>query len=819
MPLRPPALTASALVDHLRRFGGARALVAAGETLTYAELADRVADVAETHAAGRRLVVQTPGNDIDSVVAYLGALAADQVVLLCPEPQREALSATYDPAADHDLHPDLALLLSTSGSTGSPKLVRLSVDNLVSNARAIATRLGIRSDDVADLSLPLHYCYGLSVLHSHLLVGAAVRLTGASVLDEDFWDGAEQLTTIAGVPHTFDLLERSGFADRDLPRLRYLTQAGGRLAPDKVREWAARGREQGWDFVVMYGQTEATARLSTLPADRALDAASTIGLPLDGVEFSLAPIDHPDPSVGELVARGRGVMLGYATSPADLALGRTTHELRTGDLARQRPDGLWEVVGRRSRFAKVCGLRIDLDQVERTLARQGFVVAAADAGDRVVLGVATGARGVDPEVLHAAGVRACALAPSALELVTLPDLPRNERGKVDYPALLRAADGQYARPAPGSHVTAADVTALYARLLRRPDARPTDSFVSLGGDSLSYVEVSLRLEELIGDLPIDWPQRPAAALADVAGSPRRRGRRVETNVVVRALAIFTIVASHANLLTLLGGAHLLLAAIGFNFARFQLTDAPRRQRSRRILTATARVAVPSMLVIGVFSVVGLWAEGLTWRQVLLVNGLTSTTWTEPGWFFWFIEALVHTLLLLAVLLAVPRFHAWERAHPFGFAMALVGLGLATRYDLVGLPGDNIHRAHVVFWLVALGWAAARATTVRQRLLVSLVAVVTVAGALGDWQRDAYVALGLLALVWIPHVRLPDPVARLVGVLASASLWIYLTHWQVYPHVEDTVPWLATALSLAVGITCAAVADSGIPRVVARLRQR
>ena len=817
------------LVDHLARHGHRPALVADGVTVTHDDLAGRVAAVAAAYAGTRRLVLLSPRNDVDSVVEYLGALAADQVVLLCAAGARDAIAAAYDPdvvvaggardwrreGSAHDLHPDLSLLLSTSGSTGSPKLVRLSRDGLLANAQAIATRLGIRHDDLADLSLPLHYCYGLSVLHSHLLAGAAVRLTEASVLDEAFWHGAERLTTIAGVPHTFDLLERSGFAARELPRLRYLTQAGGRMPAEQVRSWARLGRQRGWDLVVMYGQTEATARLTVLPADRALDAPEAIGLPVDGVELALAPAGHPDPDVGELVARGPGVMLGYAESAADLALGRTVEALHTGDLARRRADGLWEIVGRRSRFAKVCGLRVDLDHLERTLAAQGYVVAAADAGDRVVLGVATGARAVDAAALHAAGLRACALAPAAMQVLALTELPHTERGKVDRAELVRlAAAPPPARAEPGAPVSAEDVTALYARLLGRPDARPTDSFTSLGGDSLSYVEASLRLEELLGDLPADWPALPAAALADAPRAPARAGTRVETSVLLRALAILTIVASHANAVTLLGGAHLLLGVVGFNLARFQLTDAPRLVRARRILTAAARVAVPSVLVIGVSSVVGLWAEGLTWRQVLLVNGLTSASWSEPGWYFWFIEALVHTLVLLAVLLAVPRVDAWERARPFAFPMALVALAMLTRYDVINVPGDAEHRAHVVFWIVALGWAAARARSVRHRVIVSLVAVATLVGAFEQWQRDVYVAVGLLALVWVPHVRVPRPVARLAGVLAGASLWIYLTHWQVYPRWEDTHPWLALAASLGVGVGCA-----GIAGALGRLRPR
>ncbi|QBX54828.1 AMP-dependent synthetase [Nocardioides seonyuensis] len=830
MTTLPDLLRGHALVEHLTRQGAHPALRQGKESVTYADLADRVSDVAEAYAGGRRLVLLTPRNDVASVVEYLGAMAAGQVVLMCAPASRDALVAAYDPdvvasgvarewrreGSVHDLHPDLALLLSTSGSTGSPKLVRLSRDGLVANARAIAASLHVREDDLAALNLPLHYCYGLSVLHSHLLRGAALLLSEASVTDEDFWQQARDVTTLAGVPHTFDLLERGGFAERDLPRLRYLTQAGGRLAPERVRAWAELGRERGWDFVVMYGQTEATSRLSVLPPDRVLDAPTSIGLPIDEVTFTLAPADHPDADVGELVARGPGVMLGYAESPADLALGRTTHALHTGDLARRRDDGLWEIVGRRSRFAKVCGLRIDLDHVERSLAAEGFVTAAADGGDRVVLGVACEARAVDVAAVEAAATRVCGLAPTGVCVVTVPDLPRLANDKVDYRGVLAAVavPAQRSSKPRMSPATAADIVGLYARLLRRPDARPTDSFVSLGGDSLSYVEVSLRLEALLGDLPAGWPHTPAAALADAPLARRRRGTLVETNVVMRALAILTIVATHANAFGLLGGAHLLIAIAGFNLARFQLTGASRPQRTRRILTSAARVAVPSALVIGVFSLVGLWAEGLTWRQVLLVNGLTSASWSEPGWYFWFIEALVHTLVLLALFLSIPRVDALERARPFAFPMGLVAVAMLTRYDVINVPGDAEHRAHVIFWLFALGWAAARAGSTRQRLLVSVVTVVTMVGAFPQWERDAYVALGMLALVWVPRVRVPRAVAGVAGVLAAASLWIYLTHWQVYPHLEGSWPWLALALSLLVGVVLSGAATR-LERLVLR----
>ncbi len=340
-----------------------------------------------------------------------------------------------------------------------------------------------------------------------------VLLTDLSVVDECFWDLVREhgVTTIPGVPHTFELLERAGFADRDVPSVRALTQAGGRMAPERVRALAELGQRRGFDLFVMYGATEATARMSVLPPDLALAAPESIGRPLPGTTFELAPVEDLDglePGVGELVFTGPNVMMGYAGSPAELAAGRTVDALRTGDLARRRPDGLWEVVGRTSRIAKVCGLRIDLDRVERTLALAGTVAAVADAGDRVVVGVVDGARPVDAEAVRRDAADAAGLAPTGVEVVVLPDLPRLANAKVDHRALaaLAPATGTPAS-APGVRraATADDVTALLARLLGRPEATPGDSFVALGGDSLSYVEVSLRLEELLGHLPAGWP--------------------------------------------------------------------------------------------------------------------------------------------------------------------------------------------------------------------------------------------------------------------------------------------------------------------------
>jgi hypothetical protein len=165
-------------------------------------------------------------------------------------------------------------------------------------------------------------------------------------------------------------------------------------------------------------------------------------------------------------------------------------------------------------------------------------------------------------------------------------------------------------------------------------------------------------------------------------------------------------------------------------------------------------------------------------------------------------------------MALPFVDKAERRWPFWLPMALAGLGLSTRYEVVEvMGGDVIHRANVVFWLFALGWATVKATTTWQRLLVSAVVVATVPGFFDDVAREAMVLGGMLALVWVRAVRVPAPVARVLGVLASASLYVYLVHWQVYPHLEDEVPWLATLLSLLAGIALWQVVERVAPPVV------
>lgn len=838
-------------VRDLAMHGSRTALVVGERRISYAELSTLVDDFALSLGPTRCVVQLDARNDLGSVVAYLAALRAGYPLLVGPGDNIDAsaaLTSAYDPdvlvaesggvwspvrldgTRTADLHYDLALLLSTSGSTGSPKLVRLSAENIQANAESIAEYLGITASDTTITTLPMHYCYGLSVLHSYLLRGAAVVLSDVSVTNPEFWRlvRAEEVTGLAGVPYTFDLFERVGFADLDLPHLRYVTQAGGRMAPARVQSYAELGQRRGWDLYVMYGQTEATARMAYLPPGLAMDAPDAIGVAIPGGHLRIEHV--PGYEAGELVYTGPNVMMGYAYTPADLVLGATLTELRTGDLATRGADGLFRIVGRSSRFAKIFGLRIDLQRVEAALGDQGELelppLSCVGEDEELAVIVESGAA-LGAQAIRAAAAAAAGLPEAAVRVLEVEQLPRTSSGKPDYAAMSQLlADGSEPTQTPSGGVDLAGLKDIYASVLGVPEVRDTDSFVGLGGDSLSYVRMSLRLERALGRLPQDWQNIPLAEFdlgTGAIGGWQRWLRAIEMSVLLRAVAIVLIVNAHVGTFVIYGGAHVLMAVAGFNFARFQLSRTRLSTPTRPLLVSAARIAVPSVAWIGAAA----WATGhYGWDSALLVRQIFGPDSYQGQWWFnwqyWFLEAIVYILLGLAALFAVRRVDALERAHPLVLPAALLALALLVRYPVAAHsegPG-HMFLAAAVLWLFALGWLIARCTTLRHRLVVTAIAAATVPGFFVDPERGVVLFVGLLLLLWIPTVRLPGLVNRVAGLLAGASLYIYLTQFQVYPQLPGYT-WLAVLACVVVGLAywqLVEQAERGFTRVLRLFRQ-
>ncbi len=338
----------------------------------------------------------------------------------------------------YPLHPDLALLLTTSGSVGSPKLVRQTYENLDSNTAAIRTYLELTESERAITALPMNYTFGLSIINTHLAAGASLILTDASLMQREFWTLFSEFkaTSLSGVPYTFEMLDRMRFPARSFPSLRTITQAGGKLSAELHRKFAEYAARTGMKFIVMYGQTEATARMSYLPADRSLDKIGSIGIAIPGGRFSLSDGDGSEittpGTVGELIYHGANVTPGYAESGVDLALGDSRNGiLETGDMAFFDTDGFFTITGRKKRFLKIFGNRVSLDETESLLKSKfpGIEVACAGTDDHMKIFL------TDSSVME--NVRAflsgtTRLNPSAFEVVLRTVLPRSNSGKIQY---------------------------------------------------------------------------------------------------------------------------------------------------------------------------------------------------------------------------------------------------------------------------------------------------------------------------------------------------------------------------------------------------
>jgi acyl-CoA synthetase (AMP-forming)/AMP-acid ligase II len=339
------------------------------------------------------------------------------------------------------LNNDLALLLTTSGSTGSPKLVRISYKNLISNAKSIAKYLNITERERPITSLPMNYSYGISVINSHLVNGAKILLTNYSVVQKEFWDFAknQKATSIAGVPYTYQMLKAIRFCNMELPYLKTLTQAGGKLPSYIVREFSDYAEKFNKRFFVMYGQTEATARISYLPFNMCKEKPESIGIPIPGGEFSIIDLITKKTITeanipGELVYKGPNVSLGYSLDVLDLADGDLNlGKLNTGDIAYMDEDGFYFITGRLKRFIKIFGNRVNLDEVEQILLARDIECACIGVDDKLI--VYTTLENKSDEILNLLTSK-LKFNIRAFEIRIISQIPKNSSGKILYSQLL-----------------------------------------------------------------------------------------------------------------------------------------------------------------------------------------------------------------------------------------------------------------------------------------------------------------------------------------------------------------------------------------------
>ena len=435
-----------------------------GRLVTYGDICDFSQEFA-MHLSKRSLIFLLAENKIGSLLGYTATLSNRIVPLIISANTEEGLyNHLYDlyqpeylwmPASKAEgkdfifsawdyclvktcnqstpMYEELSLLLPTSGSTGSPKLVRHSYRNIESNADNVRRLFKLDGTEKAMAILPMHYTMGLSVIASHLLAGATLLLSARSLLDKGFWATLKEATSFTGVPYSFEILTKMRFTRMDLPNLKVITQGGGKLTEAMWKTLAQYAKDKGKQFIATYGQSECTARMAYLPAEMALEKVCSIGIAEPGGQLSIIDDNGNETfegeAQGEMVYRGENVTLGYATCREDLLKGDENHGvMHTGDLARRDSDGCYFIIGRLKRFLKIYGLRIGLDEVENMI-RSEFKVDCFCKGNDEKLIILVSSADI-AEQLPAFIEEKTHLFHQNIEVQVVQSILRNEAGKV-----------------------------------------------------------------------------------------------------------------------------------------------------------------------------------------------------------------------------------------------------------------------------------------------------------------------------------------------------------------------------------------------------
>ncbi len=412
--------------------------------------------------AGRGVVLCCVPRSCEGVIAYLAVAHAGHTIIMADPtaPNLDLLAACYQPewiiasqnvsfdyyerdytvfdtlclnkrheTLSYTIHPDLYLVLLTSGTTGSSKGVRLTYRNLTHNTQAIIHSLSLTNSETALCHLPLAYSFGLSIIHMQLAVGGRCLMSEQSLMSAALWRLArtQSATLFAGVPYHYEMLMRLGLARLNTPSLRTFLQAGGRMQPPHQKEFLTQVQSiEGGKFFIMYGQTEASPRISCFGLHERPEKIGSSGKALMDGKITIED--------GVVVYTGPNVMMGYAETRSDLENGDTMHGcLETGDLGSLDEEGFLTISGRKQRFAKLFGQRVSLDDLEKLVSSIAFVVAM-EHPEKVVL-FALRADESDIAAIKNHVVEMTKLPAPWIEVRAIEEIPHKQSGKIDYAAL------------------------------------------------------------------------------------------------------------------------------------------------------------------------------------------------------------------------------------------------------------------------------------------------------------------------------------------------------------------------------------------------
>lgn len=442
-----------------------------GDQLTYGEICD-LRDELSKLLPPRELVYCLCANRVGSLAGFLALYDCKDVCLLLnasiDKELLDALYETYTPAyfwmpesTSHNysvlysykgyvlaktgeispvLHPDLSMLMTTSGTTGSPKLVRHKYGNIESNAKNVAHVFGWTHDERGIIDLPMQYTMGLNVITSHIYAGATVLLVSANLMSPLFWKFIKenQGTNFTGVPFSYEVLSKLRFFRMDLPYLKTMAEGGGKMPDTLFTAFADFARMSGKRFFATFGTTETSARLAYLPPEDACSHVGSIGRAIPEGELTI--IDEMGKEIddvgleGELLYKGPNVTMGYGTCAEDLMKGDEFCGIYyTGDIAKKDSDGYFYIVGRKKRFLKLFGLRVSLDQSEKIIKEHFNIDCACTGNDQQMFIYITDINLV--EDVRAFISQKTGLMAKSFSVNVLEEIPRFESGKINYKQL------------------------------------------------------------------------------------------------------------------------------------------------------------------------------------------------------------------------------------------------------------------------------------------------------------------------------------------------------------------------------------------------
>ena len=460
--------------DHLEKYNNNIALINKKEKIKYSDLLI-YSDQISNKIKERSLILLICQNSVESLSGYVSFVRAKCVILLFNNKltEKDFLTLINDYRPDyifiskkkftckinyqnifnfrnyellknknnekHRFNKNLALLMPTSGTMGSSKLVRQSYENIICNILQIDDFLKIKNSDCSITTMPMNYTYGLSIIHTHIYKGASIVLSEEGLTSKNFWELFinHKITNFGGVPYIYEILKKLDFEKKKLKYLKYITQAGGKLTEDISLDFVNICKKKNIKMIFMYGQTEATARMSYLPWNFAEKKIGSIGKPVSNGRFWLKDtkgnlINEPN-TIGELVYEGKNVSLGYSKNFKDLNKEDDNKEvLYTGDLAKRDSDNFYYIVGRSNRFFKVFGIRINLDDVESLIKKWGYDCACIGDYSKIKIFISNKFNKNDllEKISKEVGIHK-----SGLVLILIKEIPRNKTGKILYSEL------------------------------------------------------------------------------------------------------------------------------------------------------------------------------------------------------------------------------------------------------------------------------------------------------------------------------------------------------------------------------------------------